>query len=89
MSQPTAYEPQHGVMFQIFCRMLQTEKWQHCDYAGNTKEKDFLLEAYAFDYPISMKFKTIQLPKSYWPAMSIDVFQKELANSKKINQIPK
>lgn len=65
MAYPKAYDPQDGCKYQILCR--NTREWEHCDYAKDKKEKDYLLGEYGLAYGPSFEFKTILLPMKYWP----------------------
>ena len=65
MTQPQAYDPQPGQRFQILCK--STERvWEHCDYAKDSQEKNYLLGEYRLAYGPGFMFKVIQLPKHYW-----------------------
>lgn len=49
MTMPKAYEPQHGYKYQILSR-YGNEEWEHCDYAVDVKEKDYLVREYMIAY---------------------------------------
>lgn len=68
MSKPKAYSPLKGNMYQILCRnqAYNGRKWEHCDYAINKQDKDYLIRNYKEAYGIEWEFKTILLPKKYW-----------------------
>lgn len=68
MTYPKAYEPVQGQMYQILCRERCTPRreWDHCDYAENRKEKDYLIDQYNSSYRGGFEFKAILLPKKYW-----------------------
>lgn len=68
MTLPKAYEPEKGYMFQILTRNKWNKGgWEHCDYAKDVKDKNYLLANYklAFNEP-STEFKVIKLPVQYW-----------------------
>jgi len=64
MAHPKAYSPEPGQMYQILCR--QGREWDHCDYAKDKTEKNYLLGEYRLAYH-GFEFKTILLPAKYWP----------------------
>lgn len=66
MSMPKAYEPEQGYKFQILTKMAGEAAWEHCDYAKDTQEKNYLLTEYKMAYGASFSFKTITLPQKYW-----------------------
>ena len=66
MTMPQAYSPENGYRYQILTRYM-SEPYEHCDYAADKKEKDYLLEEYRLAYGISFTFKVIELPQKYWP----------------------
>lgn len=66
MSKPQAYDPQHGYQYQILCRS-DSRTWEHCDYAVDRADKTHLLKEYRIAYGPSFEFKTIPLPRKYWP----------------------
>lgn len=65
MSLPRAYDPQQGYKYQILTR-YNNDPWEHCDYAKDKAEKDYLLQNYFSAYGSEFSFKTILLPKKYW-----------------------
>lgn len=66
--QPAAYDPQPGYRFQILCRNPSYDRaWEHCDYAVDSADKKHLLANYRQAYGAGYEFKTIALPKKYWP----------------------
>ena len=67
MSQPKAYDPQQGYMYQILCRNGGRE-WEHCDYAVSRWDKDYLLGEYQLAYGGGWEFKVIRLPATYHPS---------------------
>lgn len=66
MSLPKAYDPQNGYMYQILVMTPYERAYEHCDYAEDKKEKDYLIENYQLAYGIGYTFKSILLPKKYW-----------------------
>jgi hypothetical protein len=69
MTLPKAYDPEFGYMYQILTRNKYNKgEWEHCDYAKDKQEKDYLLENYILAYrsESSTEFKTIKLPEKYW-----------------------
>ena len=61
------YDPQQGQMYQILTRMINShQEWEHCDYAKDRTEKNYLLSEYRLAYGNGFEFKTIFLPKKYW-----------------------
>ncbi len=68
MSKPAAYEPQEGQRYQILCRnSAYSRSWEHCDYATDRQERNYLLGEYRMAYGSGWEFKTILLPRRYWP----------------------
>ena len=65
MSYPKAYDPQQGYRHQILTRAGEQE-WEHCDYAKDRRERDYLLGEYRLAYGPGFEFKTILFPKKYW-----------------------
>ena len=53
-------EPEEGQKFQILCR-LHGDEWEHCDYAKDREEKNYLLGEYRLAYGNGFEFKTIHL----------------------------
>ena len=66
MAYPKAYEPEQGYMFQLLTRYAGEREYEHCDYAKDKAEKDYLLKEYRSAYGASFSFKVIPLPKKYW-----------------------
>jgi hypothetical protein len=63
-----AYAPEEGYRFQILCRnQTYTREWEHCDYAVDSKDKHHLLKNYRLGYGAGWEFKSILLPRKYWP----------------------
>ena len=67
MSYPQAYDPQDGYRFQILTMSPYDRAYEHCDYAKDKTEKEYLLGEYRLAYGPSFTFKVIELPKKYWP----------------------
>jgi hypothetical protein len=65
MTMPKAYEPEQGYKYQILTR-YNNQPWEHCDYAKDSKEKNYLLKEYKIAYGAEFSFKTILLPEKYW-----------------------
>ena len=73
---PKAYCPEQGYRYQIFCRQRNTREWEHCDYAVDTKEKEYLLREYTLAYQGAYEFLTVQVPQKYWKKetdMDVDI----------------
>lgn len=65
MTMPKAYEPEQGYKYQILTK-YQNQPWEHCDYAKDNQEKNYLLKEYRMAYGNEFSFKTILLPEKYW-----------------------
>lgn len=72
MSHPKAYDPQPGSRYQIFTRQGGTREWEHCDYAKDKSEKNYLIGEYHLAYGGGFGFKAILLPAKYWPRLKSD-----------------
>ena len=67
MTMPKAYEPESGYKYHILCRNQQYDRvWEHCDYAKDSQEKNYLVGEYRTAYGAGWEFKAIQQPKKYW-----------------------
>lgn len=66
MSYPQAYEPIQDQKFQILVMTPYERAYEHCDYAVDEKERDYLLQNYRMSYGVGHIFKTIRLPRKYW-----------------------
>lgn len=68
MSMPKAYEPEKGYQFQILCRHPEYNgrEWEHCDYARDIKDKNYLIKEYRLAYGSGYQFQAISLPVKYW-----------------------
>lgn len=68
MSRPAAYDPQEGYKYQILCRNQSYDRaYEHCDYAKDRSELKHLLANYRLAYGGGWEFKTILLPRKFWP----------------------
>ena len=67
MTYPQAYEPIDGYRFQILVRFRNQRAFEHCDYAKDTAEKEYLLGEYRLAYGYGCEFKVCELPRKYWP----------------------
>ena len=68
MPRPQAYAPEHGQKYQILCMNPAYDRaYEHCDYARDRQERDYLLGEYRLAYGAGYTFKTILLPWVYWP----------------------
>ncbi|GAC1371023.1 MAG: hypothetical protein NVS3B25_19010 [Hymenobacter sp.] len=67
MAHPKAYEPAQNEMFQIFTRAAGQKEWEHCDYADSFETRKYLLAEYRLAYGAGFEFKSILLPRKYWP----------------------
>lgn len=66
MAYPKAYAPEQGYKYQILTRYTPNgSEWEHCDYAKDSQEKNYLLGEYRLAYGKEFEFKTIPLPKKY------------------------
>lgn len=72
MSHPKAYAPEQGYKYQILCRHHQYngKEWEHCDYATDRTDKNYLLSNYRTAYGAGYEFKTVPLPAKYWPVVN-------------------
>ena len=68
MAKPKAYEPQQGYRYQILCRNQQYDgkTWEHCDYAKDSQEKNYLLGEYRLAYGAGYEFGVYPFPRKYW-----------------------
>ena len=66
MPYPKAYEPEQGYKYQILCRS-DSREWEHCDYAKDRKEMYYLRGEYRLAFGVGWSFRTIALPRKYWP----------------------
>lgn len=66
MSQPLAYCPEQGYKYQILTKQVTDREWEHCDYAKDSKEKNYLIGEYRLAYGNNFQFKTILLPQKFW-----------------------
>lgn len=66
MSNPQAYDPQYGYMYQILVKTPYERAYEHCDYALDKADKNHLLLNYKEAYGAGYEFKTILLPEKYW-----------------------
>lgn len=68
MSYPKAYQPVRGYKYQILCRHPEYNgrEWEHCDYAIDKKEKNYMVSEYTLAYGCGYEFKAILLPQKYW-----------------------
>ena len=66
MSYPKAYDPQQGYMYQLLVKTPYDREYEHCDYAVDKGDKDYLLDEYKLAYGAGFIFKSILLPKKYW-----------------------
>ena len=67
MSYPQAYDPQQGYKYQILTRNQSYNRaWEHCDYAKDRQEKNYLINEYRIAYGAGYEFKAVTLPQRYW-----------------------
>ena len=66
MALPKAYKSEQGYMYQILCRPYGRHEWEHCDYAVDKAERDYLVNEYRIAYRGGYEFLCIQLPQKYW-----------------------
>lgn len=66
MSYPQAYSPQQGYKYQILTKYRSDRAYEHCDYAKDKQDKNYLLNEYKMAYGSNFSFKTILLPQKYW-----------------------
>ena len=65
MTMPKAYAPERGYMYQILCRTFG-EGWEHCDYAKDKDERDYLIGQYQLAYGGNWDIKAYKLPRKWW-----------------------
>lgn len=41
-------------------------EWEHCDYAKDEQERDYLMDEYRMAYGAGWEFLALKLPKKYW-----------------------
>lgn len=68
MSRPIAYDPQPDTMYQILVACPGERTYEHCDYADDRADLRHLLENYRLAYGPGFAFKTILLPRRFWPS---------------------
>ncbi len=69
MPRPKAYDPEPGYKFQILCRNQNYDRaWDHCGYAVDRAEKDYLIQETRRAYGAGWEFQSILLPTKYWPS---------------------
>ena len=66
MSKPKAYFPEHGYKYQILTKYRGERSFEHCDYAKDKEEKNYLVNEYKLAYGNDFTFNTIMLPTKYW-----------------------
>lgn len=66
MGYPKAYEPTEGYKYQILVMTPYDRAYEHCDYASDKEERDYLISNYRQAYGPGFGFKAILLPKKYW-----------------------
>lgn len=71
MSRPQAYEPQDGYKYQILVKCPGERAYEHCDYAKDKEEKNYLLSEYRLAYGAGFQFNTITLPVKFWPVAQV------------------
>jgi hypothetical protein len=71
MSMPKAYDPQYGYRFQILVRCPSSREYEHCDYAVDRADKNYLVANYRQAYGPGFSFKVILLPYKYHKAPQI------------------
>lgn len=71
MTHPQACNPEYGYKFQILAKNTRFSRiwdhWDHCDYATDKGNKNYLLTKYRQAYGAGWEFKVIVLPRKYWP----------------------
>lgn len=64
MSYPQAYDPQQGYKYQILCQnQSYSRTWEHCDYAKDRQEKNYLINEYRITHMNRYEFKAITLQR--------------------------
>lgn len=66
MSRPQAYAPEQGYKYQILVKCPSDRAYEHCDYAKDREEKNYLTNEYKEAYGAGFDFKSILLPQKYW-----------------------
>jgi hypothetical protein len=57
-----------GYKYQILCRNQSYGRaYEHCDYATDKADKNYLVGEYRLAYGAGWEFKVIVLPRKYWP----------------------
>jgi len=59
-----AYAPEFGYKYQLLCRLGRV--WEHCDYAVDDEDKNYLMREYMQAYGPMWDFMAVQLPQKYW-----------------------
>ena len=58
---------EHGYKYQILCRNASySREFEHCDYAKDKTEKNYLIKEYSLAYGPGWEFRSILQPKKYW-----------------------
>ena len=65
MTKPKIYEPAQGYSYQVLFRGDGSREWDHCDYAEDSFDKDYLLQEYRLAG--GGEYKAIALPEKYHP----------------------
>ena len=65
MTLPKNYNPEYGYKYQILTRYKNERMFEHCDYAKNRQELQYLVNEYKLAYGNDYQFKSILLPKKY------------------------
>lgn len=66
MGRPKAYAPEQGQKYQLLVMCPAEREYEHCDYAKDKAERDYLLKEYTMAYGTGFRFKSIILPVKYW-----------------------
>jgi hypothetical protein len=70
MSRLQAYDPQQGYKYQLLTKYKGDRAYEHCDYAKDTQERNYLLNEYRLAYGGDFTFRVITLPMKYWKAIN-------------------
>lgn len=70
MTKPVAYAPEIRYKYQILCKYKDCSRWDHCAYAKDKTELKYLINEYSIAYSCGYIFKSILLPKKYWPKVN-------------------
>lgn len=53
-------------LFSMFHSEDAIREWEHCDYAKDRAERNYLIKEYRMAYGAGYEFNSILLPQKYW-----------------------